>query len=432
MTKRKMFLEILAIALVFGMTVAGCNDDSTNNEDEDKGITIGNWKWTVYDDSSNNGTSKITMKQGTGADSNKLTFTGNVTNVYEYGYAGFRPIPNDAELAKLKTASSISFKAKGSGTYRFMVRTSDITDYSDYQKYITPTSTESTITIYFNDLNGPGWGQSQTKPFIQNNIEMILFEYSINYPGGGPGPFNLTISDLKLDNDDNDSNGNGNGDDGGSNVSGDGDTLTLSGQVYIATQTNDPTTHLVTNISTTQLTSGTITLSDELSCGSGSIQNGQLSYTLGKPTSAQIKQSISTIFSSDDYTNIVVSPSNANDAKFAVVENLENKNNNQYSPYIMRADLTINSIGNYKSVGVVYVYFDKACTITATGKTYTDPDDGVVYTTKNVNLNLNKGWNVLYGIEEEKYNSTTGAKISFTDSYYNGDYSSAKWLIGSK
>jgi hypothetical protein len=138
------------------------------------------------------------MTQGIGADSNKLTFSGNVTNGYEYGYVGIYPKPNETEFAKLKTASSISFTVKGDGKeYRLLLRTSDITDYSDYQTTFTASNTETTVTINISTLAGPGWGQSQSKPFNQNNVTQLLFERNVE---GGIGSFNLTISDLTLKN----------------------------------------------------------------------------------------------------------------------------------------------------------------------------------------------------------------------------------------
>jgi len=175
------------------------NEDNDNGGGGDDGITIGNWKWTVFNDSLDGGTSTITMTRGTGADSNKLTFSGKVTNAYQYGYAGIDPQPNDKEFAKLKTASYVSFKVKGDGgRYRFIARTSDITDYSDYRKeYIFGTS-ETTITINLKNLDRPGWGQSQSIPFNQNNLTMINIQRLAEH---GTGAFNLTVWDLKLDND---------------------------------------------------------------------------------------------------------------------------------------------------------------------------------------------------------------------------------------
>jgi len=454
--KRKVYLGILAIALVFGLAVAGCDnldgisgnsgngsDDSTNKNDQtnqddsitngddstdkdnqtnqDGSITIGNWTWVVYNDLYNNGKSTITMTQGTGADSNKLTFSGNITKVDKYdGYIGIRPEPNNTEFAKLKTASSVSFKVKGDGSYVFIARTSDNTDYSDYNKYFVAGTTETTITIDFNDLDTPGWGQSQLNTFNQYNIESIMIQSS-----GVIGPFNITISDLTLNNDGNDGSGS-------VVVSSNGDTLTLSGQVYKVSQGIDGDTKLVNYIKHRKITSDTITLSDELSCGSGSIQNGQISYTLGVPNSAKYK-SVSTFFSSDEYTNIVISQNdNQNDAKGISLENLENNSNNLYYKPVIRGELSFTTVGNnriYKTVAVVYLYLDKACTIKTTGKTYTEKGETYTTTTNDMNLILNKGWNVVHVIIEETYNVTTGVKTSKVLRYYNGDYPYSKWFI---
>jgi len=172
------------------------------------GITIGNWTYSVEDDSYLEGTSSITMTRGTGADSNKLTFSGNLTNdVGNYGYGGYGYCniyvqPNETELTKLRTASSISFKAKGNGKkFELTLAQSDITDSSYYTYYFTPTSSETTFTIDISDLAPAYWGQSsQGTLFDQSKVYLIRFERNGAHTNEY-GPFNITISDLTLNND---------------------------------------------------------------------------------------------------------------------------------------------------------------------------------------------------------------------------------------
>jgi hypothetical protein len=171
---------------------------------EDERVIIGNWTWEKYNDSGDHGTSTIIMARGTGADSNKLIVSGNITNDAQNigwpngnGYAGVQAYPNEAELAKLKTATSISFKVKGDGKrFKFVVMTSDIIDYSHYCTSITPSTSETTVTINISDLASPGWGQSLIKPFDQSKATAIKIERNFDF--GVTGPFNITLSDITL------------------------------------------------------------------------------------------------------------------------------------------------------------------------------------------------------------------------------------------
>jgi hypothetical protein len=169
-----------------------------NGGSEDE-ITLGSWTWSAWGDESNGGTSTAAISESNGV----ITFSGNVTLAYQYGYAGCSAIADAAELAKLKTAQSISFKVKGDGkTYRFELPQSDITDYSYYRiKFVAPV-TETTITVNLqsggtNGLSNPGWGQSsQGKAFNKSNVTNI--QWVTNDQNYVTGPFSLTIRDVTL------------------------------------------------------------------------------------------------------------------------------------------------------------------------------------------------------------------------------------------
>jgi hypothetical protein len=382
-------------------------------------ITIGNWTWREFGDNENAGTSTIAMTRGAGADSNKLTFSGNVMKIADYdGFAGFYAKPNNTELAKLKTATSISFKVKGDGkTYQLVLPTSDITDWDHYGTTFTASTTETTVTVNISDLTSPGWGQSQTIGFNQNNVTMVKFQTN----SGARGQFNLTISDLKLNNDSESGSG---GSGGGGGNGGVGNTLTLSGQVYTYTQTSDPTTNLVNNVTFTPY-NGSQAINDTLSCGSGNIQNGQFSYALGTPTAAQINTSVQNIFHADDYTSITITPNNA---KYAPLNYLRNENYN-----LSRGEVSFSTTGNirtYNQTQIGYLYLDKDCTVTAIGKTYVD--DGVSFTTSNVSLSLKRGWNIIYLNEKAAFNTTTWTQTSEVYSISGGDQAACKWVLSAR
>ena len=159
-------------------------------------ITVGSWTWSAWGDQNDNGTSTAAVSESSGA----ITISGNITNAYQYGYAGCSAEPNATELAKLKTATSISFKVKGDGKkYKVVLPTSNITDYSYYYYQFTAPTTETTITVNLqgsgpNSLSKPSWGQGN---FDQSKITGINWENNIDLNTQG-GTFSLTISDLTL------------------------------------------------------------------------------------------------------------------------------------------------------------------------------------------------------------------------------------------
>ena len=165
------------------------SSSSSSSSVASNSLEVGGWTWFAFSDS----TSTITMTRGSGADIDKITLSGNVTNGHEDGYAGLN-ISSEPELASsLKTAKSISFKVKGDGgAYRFDVITSDITDYSYYRKIFTAPSSETLTTINMNELTCPDWGECSEISFDKSkivSIQLLIDE---------PGPFNFTISDFTV------------------------------------------------------------------------------------------------------------------------------------------------------------------------------------------------------------------------------------------
>jgi hypothetical protein len=176
---------LLAVILVFGMLVAGCNDESGGNDDSkvDPEITINGWTWETENDSGNGGKSTITMKKGTGNDTGKLIFKGKVVKAAGdgvYGYANFSAVPDSANLTALKSADAVSFKCIGSGYAYIEVRTSDITDNAYFRFPIEFTGTEQTVIIPYSYLKQPIW-TSNPAAFKKDQITGINFMVSTDF-----------------------------------------------------------------------------------------------------------------------------------------------------------------------------------------------------------------------------------------------------------
>jgi len=150
------------------------------------------WTWGVYSDSSDGGSSTITMSESSGTHS----FTGELKNGYAYPYAGINAFPNAEMLAFLKTAVSIKFDFYGDGKqYRLIVPTSDIGNYQYYSFYFTPTANQwTTYTVNVSQLAQPDWGDGGvTKSFTQSLAEWIQWETT-----GTIATFSVQIKNLQL------------------------------------------------------------------------------------------------------------------------------------------------------------------------------------------------------------------------------------------
>jgi len=155
-------------------------------------IILGSWLWDAFNDVYNGGTSSVTISESSGT----ISLSGNVTTVYEYGFVAWQAYPNATELAKLKTATSISFKVRGDGkTYKIILPISSVTDYAYHTRTFTAGPTETTITVNISSFTQPEWGYPQT--LNKNLLEKIQWQTA----DGASGPFWLMIRDLTLDND---------------------------------------------------------------------------------------------------------------------------------------------------------------------------------------------------------------------------------------
>jgi len=166
------------------------NGNGSGGEVTGGNITIGSYTWNAFNDKDNNGTSSITISE---EPSGTINISGNVTTAYQYGFAGWEAIPDTSALATLRSATSISFKVKGDGkTYKIMLPTSSVTDYSYHFAAFTASSTETTITVNISDFAQPEWGNQVTL----NKSQLNTIQWQTN--DGATGAFSLSIRDLAL------------------------------------------------------------------------------------------------------------------------------------------------------------------------------------------------------------------------------------------
>ena len=168
----------------------------------------------------------------------------------------------------------------------------------------------------------------------------------------------------------------GGGGGAGGTISPDGGSLTLSGNVYTGrlTDTGVEFNRFV------RTTSQTVT--SNLG-NSGSISNGNLSITIGRPRNDQLSGNINNVLFG--YTDINVSDQSAQFAELRL------NVSGTYSGFLHRGNFSSSQSG-FTREEVLFIYADKAVTVTATGGNQTF--SGV--TLSNLNLNLVRGWNFIH------------------------------------
>jgi len=155
-------------------------------------------RWEVNGDEGAKGSSTINMKQETIQKMAGYSFTGNITNKYEYGFVNVKIYPDDdATLEKLKTCTGLSFKVIGDGEpYAVKIVTSDVKDsaYFEY-RFDTVKNQPMTIVVPVTYLMQPSWGKTIAASVNTSLAQFIEFQTTRN---GSPGPFAFKLYDVKL------------------------------------------------------------------------------------------------------------------------------------------------------------------------------------------------------------------------------------------
>jgi len=188
--------------LLFAMLALSCasSGGGAAAEGGERGGFPGAWAWGTFTDAASQGSSRISMIEDVENVDGEVYMTyalsGEITNQYEYGYAGWYAIPDDPTLEKLITAKNVSFRVLGDGQlYTFMLCTSDIEDAAYYRSdFRTKKDEPITVTIKVGGLAQPEyWGAK--KRFSQDLATQVQWQTTNN---GKPGTFNLKIWDLRV------------------------------------------------------------------------------------------------------------------------------------------------------------------------------------------------------------------------------------------
>jgi hypothetical protein len=199
-TMKKALILMGAVFMVMVLSSAGGGGAKSGGSAPLEEITGLVWNWGTYADSdadSGNNGSSTSVKTEVEVDGvTAYHYTGAITNKFQYGYAGIDIQPGDDNtLAQLKVAKAFSFKVKGDGLrYAFKIPTNAIIkDGGHYETTFMAEEEAETITIPVAQLAQQSW--AAPKRFNQADADSIQFQTTHN---GKPGPFDLTVWDLKL------------------------------------------------------------------------------------------------------------------------------------------------------------------------------------------------------------------------------------------
>jgi hypothetical protein len=189
-------LSILCV--VFSIVILSCGTSGpvieSTLEDYGEGVPFVG-EWAVFTDVANGGSSTVAMEEIEIAGAPAWRFTGNITDVYAHGFAGWSLTPDEATLDLLKTARSVSFNYIGDGNRQtFKFRISDVTDNANHEHHF---FTEAGVTmremIPIRFLRQPGWGR--TVELNQENVVDVSWQTHENWR---PGEFEITIWNIRV------------------------------------------------------------------------------------------------------------------------------------------------------------------------------------------------------------------------------------------
>jgi hypothetical protein len=224
--------------------------------------------------------------------------------------------------------------------------------------------------------------------------------------------------------------GDGGGDNGGGGGGGSatlGETPTLSGKVYVYTQNEQSYT-----ITFPEYKGGNLTVSDYGLEETGTISNGQFSFTLGQPLYLETLSESNLEYFFRGYTELTASSSSVQGYRLTY---FDIDNSSKYYG-LARENATVSRSGTSGSItyeSVMYVYVDSDVTVSGEGDTdIDDEDEGFIWTstTKDFRLALKAGWNTVYTKRtmSSKLSGTT-MTMTETEAISLSNPTSLKWAL---
>lgn len=201
--------KILLVAVILLMTsmlvFAGGGKEKSSADAGPAVLTLATGEWVTFNDEGDKGSSTAEIRSVEETiDGEKVMvhyIKGNVTNKFQYGFAGWGLDPDDATLALYKTAKAVSFWILGDGkAYSIKYKTSNVKDYGYKEfRFNTEPGTPVYVEVPMYLFQSPSWAAAvPMKQELVTGIEWQTHE-SWRKPGNS-NPFEVKFYNFKVHN----------------------------------------------------------------------------------------------------------------------------------------------------------------------------------------------------------------------------------------
>ncbi|MCL2191223.1 MAG: CIA30 family protein [Treponema sp.] len=198
MKKTKMTLCGIAAALLAVALVACGTGAPAARQADDLVSVLATGEWFAMDDQGapdfGSSTAEMTEIEIGGVEA--FHIAGEVTDTFQWGFAGFGIHPDAATVEMLRVTEAISFMVRGDGQrYSIQFQTSDVRDYGFFWVLFDTEADEAVrITIPMRNFMQPGWA-SPVGRLRQDRVTGLQWQ---THESWRPGPFELSIWDVRL------------------------------------------------------------------------------------------------------------------------------------------------------------------------------------------------------------------------------------------
>jgi len=195
MKTTKMMLCGFAAVLLVG-AFAACGTGAPARADGDI-VNVGlTGDWFTYDDQEEGGTSHIVMTEVEIDGMLAFHLVGELTEVAQWGYAGFGLDPDEATFENLRNTEAISFMVRGDGQrYALEFQTSAVRDYGHFWVIFDAPAEATRVSIPMRNFMQPGWAV----PIGRLNQSLVTgIQWAPHGDSVRPGEFELTLWDIRL------------------------------------------------------------------------------------------------------------------------------------------------------------------------------------------------------------------------------------------
>jgi len=197
-------LFIIFCAVVFSCGSAGSAPKNPKSMEGLGSGTLAVGRWFAFDDVNDKGDSTSVLTEAKevidGKTVDVYNIKGNVTNKFQYGFAGWGIEPDSNTLARFKTAKAFGFTILGDGhRYTIKFKTSDVKDYAYHEySFNTEAGKTETFEIPMGFFMQPSWTGSpvRLKPENVLGVEWQTHESWRKDPRNNP--FQVKIWDFKV------------------------------------------------------------------------------------------------------------------------------------------------------------------------------------------------------------------------------------------